>query len=93
MDKTICRTPISVKIPTRNPIWKFELIKSAILGILLKFGEGILLKELSQYVKPLISSTDLDKIGSLKWHVVSVKLELEVSVKLEELRIQDHNDY
>ena len=41
-------------------------------------GNGILFKDLPNLVKEKITIEKLEKLGSLKWYVVSVKLEMEV---------------
>ena len=77
-DKVICRTPTPNKKPTRIDKWKFDLIHNAILEILPIEGNGILFKDLPNLVKEKITIEKLEKLGSLKWYVVSVKLEMEV---------------
>lgn len=77
-DKVICRTPTPNKKPTRIDKWKFDLIHNAILEILPSEGNGILFKDLPNLVKEKISIDKLEKLGSLKWYVVSIKLEMEV---------------
>ena len=77
-NKTICRTPTLGKKPTQIDSWKFELIRKAILEIVPKSGSGILFKDLTNLVEEKIQFAKLNEIGSIKWYVVSVKLEMEV---------------
>ena len=77
-NKVICRTPTPNKKPARIDKWKFDLIDNAILEILPSEGNGILFKDLPNLVKEKISIDKLEILGSLKWYVVSVKLEMKV---------------
>jgi len=77
-NKTLCRTPTPGKKPTRIDTWKFKIIRTAILEILSKNGDGIFFKDLANLVKEKIPHSQLNKIGSLKWYTICVKLEMEV---------------
>jgi len=76
-EKTACRTPNDGgKSMTNIPTWKFEVIRTAILQVL---GQGPCKSGgLSDAIRAVIAADDLEKIGKLGWHMMAVKLELEV---------------
>ena len=75
-EKTVCRTPNAegtTSIPTR----KYEAVRAAILDAV---GEdGLAFSELKSAVGERLSADELDRLGSLGWHVTTVKLEMEVA--------------
>ena len=79
-DRVACRTPAEGRDGTSNiPAWKFHLLRDAILAELDAAGpKGMLNKDLRDAVGARISAEDLTRLGKLGWHVVTVKLELEV---------------
>ena len=76
-DRVGCRTPAEGRDGVTNiPAWKFDAIRGAILAIL---SEGDMRwSELTEAVRARLSADQLDRMGKLGWHVVTVKLELEV---------------
>ena len=75
--KVECRTPNPGKPGVTNiPKWKFDLVRSAILAELKK-GD-VPFSELSGRVGARLTDEDKSRLGSLGWHVTTVKLELEV---------------
>ena len=82
MDKVACRTPAAGRDGVTNiPAWKFDLIRDAILGIL---SEGPApFSDLAVEVKARLSADDLSKLGSVGWHVTTVKLEMEMRGEIE----------
>ena len=60
---------------TNIPKWKFDTIRVAILDIC---AEETLFKHLPAKVGERLSDEDRANLGSLGWHVTTVKLELEV---------------
>ena len=76
-EKVACRTPAEGRDGFTNiPKWKFDRLRTAILDIL---GEGgIAFSELPAAVKLRLSDDELSRLGSVGWHVTTVKLELEV---------------
>jgi len=84
MDKTPCRTPAEGRDGVTNiPTWKFDAIHRAILDIL---SEGdCAWGELSKKVGERLSQDDLANMGKLGWHVISVKLEMEVRGEIRRL--------
>ena len=83
-ERVACRTPNPGRPgTTRIPKWKFELVRSAVLKIL---GEDdVKFSELTDLVRGRLKTSDLDRIGSLGWHVATVKLELEVRGEVRRL--------
>ncbi len=77
VEKVACRTPAEGRDGVTNiPKWKFDAIHAAILAIL---GEGdIAFADLADAVRARLSEKELAELGSVGWHVTSVKLEMEV---------------
>ncbi|MYG43424.1 MAG: hypothetical protein F4203_09925 [Rhodobacteraceae bacterium] len=83
-DRVACRTPASGKKgETRIPKWKFDCIRKAILECLRE--NQIPFVELTATVRKRLSSEELNNMGSLGWHVTTVKLELEVRGEIRRL--------
>lgn len=88
-DRVPCRTPSSGKTGTVNvPKWKFDCIRSAILGIL-KVGDTPW-KELTERVRKQLDASEVAAMGSLGWYVVTVKLELEVRGEIRRIVGEHH---
>ncbi len=77
MERVACRTPAEGRSGVTNiPAWKFEAVRRAILD---ELATGDLLnKDLRDRVGARLRAEDLANLGKLGWHVVTVKLELEV---------------
>ena len=81
-DRITCRTP-NRPGQTRIPQWKFDAIRSAILAVL---SEGdIRFTALAAAVGSRLSHSQRESLGSLSWHVITVKLELEVRREIARL--------
>ncbi len=77
-EKVFCEVPTPGKVGTNIPRWKYELVRDAILTLLDEHGEqGILFKELPEAVKQKLPEKELAELGSVTWHVTTVKLDLE----------------
>ena len=75
--RVTCRTPNKDKPgTTRVPQWKFDLLRGAIRDVLARGPCAF--RDLGEQVGGRLTPADLDRLGSLGWHVTSVKLELEV---------------
>ena len=75
--RVACRTPADGRDGVTNiPEWKFDAVRSAILDVL-RDGD-IAFKDLKAAVGSRMSDDDLKRLGSLGWHVTTIKLELEV---------------
>lgn len=87
MDKVACRTPAEGRDGVTNiPAWKFDAVRTAILGAL---EDGpILYKDLNAAVQQRLEGQTLADLGKLGWHVVTVKLELEVRGEVERLDVK-----
>lgn len=79
-EKTPCRTPAKGRDGVTNiPTWKFDIIRPVILDLCAKVGStGVPFSDLSTLVKNELSAETLADLGSIGWHVTTVKLELEV---------------
>lgn len=79
IEKTACRTPTPGKKPTAIPTWKYELLSDAITVILGRAGgDGVRFVDLPDLVRDQIDAENLAELGSVNWHVTTVKLEMEV---------------
>ncbi|WP_130403273.1 hypothetical protein [Thalassococcus sp. S3] len=79
--RVACRTPAEGRDGVTNiPEWKFDAVQGAILEVL---GQGpVAFSELPDAVKVQLPHGDLDRLGSVGWHVTTVKLEMEVRGEL-----------
>ena len=87
MEKTACRTPTKGRDGVTNiPTWKYVAVRRGILDVLAQgdcpWGQLI------DKVRAELTTDELDKMGSLGWHVTSVKLELEVRGEIERLDVK-----
>ncbi|MBY4893907.1 hypothetical protein KUL25_14200 [Rhodobacteraceae bacterium N5(2021)] len=85
-----CRTPTEGSKGTTNiPEWKFDLLRAAILEVVGAAGpEGMFNKDLRDAVGAKLSAEDLERLGKLGWHVVTVKLELEVRGEIARMDVK-----
>ncbi|MEM7440393.1 MAG: hypothetical protein AAF393_12400 [Pseudomonadota bacterium] len=75
--KVACRTPNQDKPGVTNiPEWKFNALRAAILQELA--AGDVPFSELGKRAAQHLSEEDLSNLGSVGWHVTTVKLELEV---------------
>ncbi len=70
---------------TNIPAWKFEAVRVAILDALA--GGPILYRDLNEAVAARLDVDTLEKLGKLGWHVVTVKLEMELRGRIERLDV------
>lgn len=84
-DKIACYTPTKGREGvTRIPRWKYDCVRRAILNVLDETEDGqIPFMDLADSVEAVLTSNELAKLGSLKWHVTTVKLNMEVDGELE----------
>ena len=87
MERVACRTPAEGRDGVTNiPAWKFDAVRAAILAAL---ADGpILYKDLNAAVSARLDEETLANLGKLGWHVVTVKLELEVRGEIERLDVK-----
>ena len=87
MEKVACRTPAEGRDGVTNiPAWKFDAVRAAILDAL-KDG-AIKAMTLKDAVGDRLDAETLEKLGKLGWHVVTVKLEMEVRGEIERLDVK-----
>lgn len=83
--KVLCQTPTPGKQGVRIAKWKYDALRKAILKVVPKKVEGLIAKDLPEHVKKVLPKNDLEKLGSLSWYTVTVKLELEVNNEIERI--------
>ncbi len=77
-ENVACRTPAEGRDGVTNiPTWKYNAVSDAIISILNKDGAAFF-KDLHEKVRERLDADTLERLGSLKWHVTTVKLEMEV---------------
>ncbi len=77
-NKVVCETPTPGKAPTRIPRWKYDAVAAAILHAVRQAGQkGLAFADLCDAVRVRLSPEDLAQLGSVSWHVTTVKLDLE----------------
>ncbi|MEM1229402.1 MAG: hypothetical protein AAGI15_02610 [Pseudomonadota bacterium] len=80
---TVCHTPTPGKQPTRIPSWKYEVVREHILAIVPQQAPGIPAKDLAGLVAKRMDSNTRARLGSVGWHTVTVKLNMEVDGELQ----------
>lgn len=71
---------------THLALFKYEPYKRAILSALQDAGdEGVYFKDLPEQVRVRLPEKDLTKLGSIMWHVTTVKLDLEGRGQIERI--------
>ena len=75
-EKVPCRTPAEGRDGVTNiPKWKFDAVRAAILDIC---QDETIFIDLFDLVATRLSEDERARLGSINWHVTTVKLELEV---------------
>ncbi|UWQ22333.1 DUF6958 family protein [Jannaschia sp. W003] len=74
-ERVLCRTPNNPGT-TRIPAWKFEACRAAILAELADGERGAM--ALADAAAARLSASDRAAMGSVGWHMTTVRLELEV---------------
>ena len=83
-EKISCRTPAEDRAGVTNiPKWKYDEVSQAILSVLER-GD-IAFSDLRDAVMAELSSETLENLGSVSWHVTTVKLEMEVRGEIERI--------
>lgn len=87
LPKVACRTPAAGRDGvTQIPAWKFDAVRAAVLDAL---GAGPMrFSDLNAAVADRLDPDTLARLGSLGWHVVTVKLELEVRGEIARLDLK-----
>ena len=84
-DKVLCQTPTPGKQPTRIARWKYNAVRSAILAVVPADETGVKFSQLPMLVEDQLSPGDLERLGSVSWYTITVKLDLEVKGEIERL--------
>lgn len=78
IERVECATPTPGKAPTRIPRWKYEALRRAIHKVVCAAGSrGATLDDLVEKTPAWLSADELADLGSVSWHVTTVKLDLE----------------
>lgn len=80
-DRVTCNTPNPTKRKgfTRIPRWKYEALRRAIHKVVISTGRrGATLDELIEEAPRFLTDDERADLGSVPWHVTTVKLDLEV---------------
>jgi len=86
-DKITCYTPTKDRTgATRIPRWKYACVRRAILDELEDAEDGhVAFASLAKRVAERLTSNQLAKLGSVKWHVTTVKLNMENAGEIERI--------
>ena len=83
-ERVVCRTPsVGRTGTTRIPKWKFDAVREAVLQVLA--GGEVPFSELTDRAGAKLADDDRARLGSIGWHVTTVKLELEVRGEIRRL--------
>jgi len=63
--------------------WKYNAYREAILKALAQAEPDLAFKELPDHTRRNLPPDQLDRLGSITWHVTSVKLDLEAGGLIE----------
>ena len=76
--RVACRSPAKGRDGVTNiPEWKFDLIRDHIREILAD-GDAQVYNDVRDAVGTRLSADETERLGKLGWHVITVKLEMEV---------------
>ena len=89
-EKVGCRTPAEGRDGVTNiPKWKFDAIRAILLDVVRGAGpDGYKWSDMSDAVAERLTQDQLDRLGKVGWHTVSVKLEMEVRRELIRLDVK-----
>lgn len=79
-DRTPCRTPEGSSA-TNIPTWKFDACRDALLAELA--AGPVPAREIAKRAGSRLTEEDRANLGSLGWHMTTVRLELEVRGEVE----------
>ena len=82
-ERVPCLHPDPGKKGTRIERWKYELLHAALLEAIPLSEEGIPFKELTARLEEVHSEEKLQRLGSLMWYLVTVKLDMEARGEIE----------
>ncbi len=81
--KVLCQTPSPGRAGTRIPRWKYDAVRAAILQVVPATPAGVPFARLTDLVADRLDPELCRRLGSVKWHTVTVKLHLEVLGEIE----------
>lgn len=84
-ERITCQTPTPGRQPTRIPRWKYEAVRAALRRVIPAAPASVAFADLTGLVARELEPDTLRRLGSLSWHVVTVKLHLEVLGEIERL--------
>lgn len=82
LDRVVCRTPTPGKKPTTVPRAKFDLVRKAIMAETPRREPGVAFTELLERVDARLGEAGRAAVGSVPWHLTTVKLEMECAGEL-----------
>lgn len=82
-EKVMCLTPTPGKQGTRIDRWKYETLRRALRRVIPRNKTGVEFRQLPDLVAAMLTSEELQKMGSIMWYVVTVKQHLEVIGEIE----------
>ena len=86
-ERVTCRTPNEGRTGvTRIPRWKYNIVRSAILTELEK--SDLAFVDLTGRITEQLNVDIRKNLGSIGWHVTTVKLELEVKKEIQRYQKQ-----
>lgn len=81
--KIVCETPTPGKQGTRIDLWKYQVVRDAILKVVARYPDGVTFKDLPEEVREILDPKDRERLGSVVWYTTTVKLDLEVRGEIE----------
>lgn len=84
-DRVLCVSPDPTKQGTRIPRWKYDTVRAAIRKAVGRGHTGVEFRQLPLLVEGLLSDDHRARLGSVMWHVTTVKLHMEALGELERL--------
>lgn len=77
-ERVVCATATPGKARTSIPRWKYDAVRRAIRQVIVSAGSrGATLEDLVVEAPARLSPEELAALGSVSWHVTTVKLDLE----------------
>lgn len=82
-EKVLCQTPTPGKKGTWIAKWKYDAVRKAIRTVVPRNKQGLPFEDLPELVQAALTSEQLEKLGSVMWYTVTVKLHMETAGELE----------
>ncbi|MBV9007749.1 MAG: hypothetical protein JO354_01080 [Verrucomicrobia bacterium] len=82
----VCETPTPGKMEKKIHGWKYDIVRKAILASLPRRGPGVLFSELYSLVEQRLTREEHERLGSVSWYTVTVKLALEVKGEITRVK-------